>query len=145
LSTRTRRRYRCAKKSTLWIEKLVIPLSDQSLANLHPPTIYSINLRSFLKLSLYRPLAPSACNKMFRRLVLDVLVRNTCSTEYGRTRFVNLTWTCYMYTYLTSIDRKKCREQLWQLQLQLCAMAFFSLLFYSCVHTAVDLRHLSMY
>jgi len=35
------RRYRCAKKSTLWIEKLVIPLSDQSLTNLHPPTIYS--------------------------------------------------------------------------------------------------------
>ena len=71
-------------------------------------------------------------------MVVDVLARN--STEYQVGKF-NLN----RYTYLTSIDRKKCREQMLHLQLQLCAMAFFSVLFYSCVHTAIDLRHLSMY
>jgi hypothetical protein len=84
----------------------------------------------------FRPSAPSACNtnKMFSRLLVDVLVHN--STEYQVCKF-----NVKCCTYLTNIDRKKCRKQLWQLQLQLCAMA----LLYSCVHTAVDLRHLSMY
>jgi hypothetical protein len=71
-------------------------------------------------------------------MVVDVLARNSTAYQVCKSNL-----KCY--SYLTSIDRKKCREQLRQLQLQLCAMAFFSLLFYSCVHTAVDLRHLSMY
>jgi hypothetical protein len=81
-----------------------------------------------------------ACNtnKMFSRMVVGVLARNSMAYQVCKSKL-----KCY--SYLTSIDRKKCREQLWQLELQLRAMAFFSLLFYSCVHTAVDLRHLSMY
>jgi hypothetical protein len=83
---------------------------------------------------------PCACNtnKMFSRMVVDVLARNSTAYQVCKSNL-----KCY--SYLTSIDRDKCSEQLWQMQLQLCAMAFFSLLFYSCVHTIVDLRHLSMY
>ena len=54
----------------------------------------------------FRPSVPSACHKIFSRLLVDVLVRN--SMEYQDCES-NLN---VLDTHLTSIDRKKCREQL---------------------------------
>jgi hypothetical protein len=66
---------------------------------------YKFTVKSKLE---FRPSAPSACttNKMFSRLLVDVLVHN--STEYQV--YESNMKSC---TYLTSIDRKKCRKQLW--------------------------------
>ena len=48
-----------------------------------------------------------ACNtkKMFSRLLVDVLARNSTAYQVCKSNL-----KCY--SYLTSIDRKKCREQL---------------------------------
>jgi hypothetical protein len=54
----------------------------------------------------FRPSAPSACNKMFSYLVVDVLVRNSTEYPVGES---NLNVLCIS---TTSIDRKKCRDQL---------------------------------